>query len=247
MATRHLLRSTAMPRRILVDVDTQHDFVDPTGALYVPAAPHVREAIVAALLEAQAAGDPIIGSVDSHAYDSWEFSANGGPFPPHSVKGTPGWLRVWHDVPARTRFVPMQVVGQVVGQTLADGVANLVGERREGEGPRVLDAAALAAEAREGVGLYFEKEVYSLFSNPAAEPVIACLVESLGGSEAVSFEVIGYCTGGYCVDAVALGLRERGYRVRVLDAATAAIGGAEGQARSREQLERAGVQWVPAR
>lgn len=228
-----------MPRRILVDVDTQHDFVDPTGALYVPAEPHVRKAIAAALSDAQAAGDPIIGSVDSHAYDSWEFAANGGPFPPHSVKGTPGWLRVCHDLPARTRFVPMQ--------TIANGVSNLVGERRQGTGPRVLDAAALAAEAREGVGLYFEKEVYSLFSNPTAEPVIARLVESLGGVEAVVFEVIGYCTGGYCVDAAALGLRERGYRVRVLDAATAAIGGAEGQARSREQLERAGVQWVPAR
>jgi nicotinamidase/pyrazinamidase len=232
-----------MPRRILVDVDTQHDFVDPTGALYVPAGPHVREAIAAALSDAQAAGDPIIGSVDSHAYDAWEFASNGGPFPPHCIKGTPGWLRVWHDRPARTRFVPMQVVGQ----TLANGVTNLVGERRRGEGPRVLDAAALAAEAREGVGLYFEKEVYSLFSNPAAEPVIARLVESLGGPAAVVFEVIGYCTGGYCVDAAALGLRERGYQARVLDGATAAIGGAEGQARSREQLERAGVEWVVVR
>jgi nicotinamidase/pyrazinamidase len=149
-----------MLRRILVDVDTQLDFVDPAGALYVPGEPGVREAIAAALDRAQAAGDPILGSVDSHAYDCWEFQANGGPFPPHCVKGTPGWLRVWHDRPARTRFVPMQVVGQAV--------ANLVGERLEGAGPRVLDAEALAAEAREGIGLYFEKEVYSLFCNPTA-------------------------------------------------------------------------------
>jgi nicotinamidase/pyrazinamidase len=248
-----------MLRRILVDVDTQHDFVDPAGALYVPGEPGVREAIAAALDRAQAAGDPILGSVDSHAYDCWEFQANGGPFPPHCVKGTPGWLRVWHDRPARTRFVPMQVVGQVVGQVVmpaaaprVDGarpeaVANLVGERLEGAGPRILDAEALAAEAREGIGLYFEKEVYSLFSNPTAELVLARLVESLGGPAAVVLEVIGYCTGGYCVDAAALGLRERGYRVRVLEAATAAIGGAEGRARSRERLEGAGIEWVPAR
>jgi nicotinamidase/pyrazinamidase len=228
-----------MVRRILVDVDTQHDFVDPAGALYVPAEPGVRKAIAAALAEAQAAGDPILGSVDSHAYDSWEFASNGGPFPPHSVKGTPGWLRVWHDLPARTRFVPMQV--------LAPGVANLVGEAREGTGPRVLDAAALAAEALAGVGLYFEKEVYSLFSNPAAEPVITRLVEALGGPAAVCFEVIGYCTGGYCVDAAALGLVERGYRVNVRAAATAAIGGTIGQAGSQERLAAAGVTWVPAR
>jgi nicotinamidase/pyrazinamidase len=230
-----------MARRILVDVDTQHDFVDSAGALHVPGEPGVREAIAAALDRAQAAGDPILGSVDSHAYDCWEFAARGGPFPPHCVKGTPGWLRVWHDRPARTRFVPMQ--------TLVEGraVANLVGERREGAGPRVLDAEALAAEAREGIGLYFEKEVYSLFTNPVAEPVIARLVESLGGPAEVVFEVIGYCTGGYCVDAAALGLRERGYRARVLDAATAAIGGVDGQARSRQQLERAGIEWIPAR
>lgn len=230
-------------RRILVDVDTQHDFVDPTGALHVPAEPGVREAIATALQEAQAAGDPIVGSVDSHAYDAWEFASNGGPFPPHCVKGTPGWLRVWHDLPTRTRFVPMQVLAGVADP----GVANIAGEAREGEGPRVLDAAALAAEALAGVGLYFEKEVYSLFSNPAAEPVLTRLVEALGGPAAVRFEVIGYCTGGYCVDAAALALVERGYQVRVRAAATAAIGGGSGQAGSRQRLEAAGVEWVPAR
>lgn len=228
-----------MLRRILVDVDTQHDFVDPAGALYVPAEAGVREAIATALREAQAAGDPILGSVDSHAYDAWEFAANGGPFPPHCVKGTPGWLRVLHDQPTRTRFVPMQLA--------REGVHNLVGERVQGTGPRILDAAALAAEAREGIGLYFEKEVYSLFSNPTAEPVIARLVESLGGPTAVCFDVVGYCTGGYCVDAAALGLRERGYAVRVLAAATAAIGGPEGQARSQERLRAAGIEWIAAR
>lgn len=77
-----------MHRRILVDVDTQHDFVDPTGALYVPSEPGVREAIATALREAQQAGDPIVGSVDSHAYDAWEFADNGGPFPSHCIKNS---------------------------------------------------------------------------------------------------------------------------------------------------------------
>ncbi len=224
-----------MPR-ILVDVDTQRDFVEPSGSLHVPAPPGVREAIAACLVEAEAAGDPVIGSVDSHAHDAWEFDGNGGPFPPHCVKGRPGWLRVFAERPARTRFVPMQVV--------STEVRNLVGEDTKGAGARVLDAAALAAEARAGVGLYFEKEVYSLFSNPVAAPVIATLVEALGGPSSVQFDVIGYCTGGYCVDAAALGLRERGYRVRVLAGATAAIGGAPGQASSRTRLVEAGVEWI---
>ena len=223
--------------RILVDVDTQFDFVDPAGALYVPAAPTVPRALADALAAAVSEGAPIIGSVDSHAYDAWEFAQNGGPFPTHCVKGTRGWLRIEPQLPARIRFVPMQA--------LVDGqVDNLVGEATKGEGPRHLDAQALAVEARQGVGLYFEKEVYSLFSNPAAEAVVAALVDSLGGKDEVVFDVIGYCTGGYCVDAAAQGLRERGYTVRVHAAATAAIGGAQGQEKSKATLTAAGIDWI---
>ena len=224
-------------RRIVVDVDTQFDFVDPGGALYVPADDGTRQAIGTMLTQAVAAGDPVIGSVDSHAWDAWEFSDNGGPFPAHCVKGQAGWLRVFPQLPPRTRLVPMQ--------PLADGaVTNLVGERAKGEGSRTLTAAALAHEARSGVGIYFEKEVYSLFDNPAAEPVVAALVQSLGGPGQVQIDVIGYCTGGYCVDAAAAGLVERGYSVRVHAGATAAIGGADGAQRSRRELTAKGVQWL---
>jgi nicotinamidase/pyrazinamidase len=224
-------------RRVLVDVDTQIDFVDPAGALFVEAAPGVRDAIAAHLRAAVAEGVPILGSVDSHAYDAWEFAGNGGPFPPHCVKGTAGWLRVFEAQPDRARFVPMQALHH-------EGLRNLVGEAVAGQGPRCQDAEALAAEAAAGVGLYFEKEVYSLLSNPAAAPVIDALVARLGGPEAVVFDVMGYCTGGYCVDAAARGLAERGLNVRVLADATAAIGGDAGQARSRADLSAAGIVWV---
>jgi nicotinamidase/pyrazinamidase len=102
----------------------------------------------------------------------------------------------------------------------------------------------LADEALAGVGLYFEKEVYSLFSNPAAAPVLQALVTRLGGPDEVGFDVLGYCTGGYCVDAAAQGLAERGWKVRVLAEATAAIGGDDGEARSRQTLTAAGIEWV---
>lgn len=224
-------------KAIVVDVDTQHDFIAESGALYVPASARVPEAIGARLARAVRDGDPIVGSVDSHAHDAWEFANNGGPFPSHCVKGTPGWLRTHASVPARTRFVPMQ--------GLVDGnVRCLVGEAEKGQGPRALDAGALAKEACDGVGIYFEKEVYSLFSNPVSAPVLAALVERLGGSDAVCFEVLGYCTGGYCVDAAVTGLLERGYIVRVLADATAAIGGLEGALRSRDALREAGATWV---
>jgi len=223
-------------KRVLVDVDTQVDFVDAAGALYVPAPAGTRDAIEAHLRAAGASGVPILGSVDSHAHDAWEFEDNGGPFARHCIKGTPGWLRCFPTVPAKTRFVPMQVV--------TDGVQNLVGEATQGEGARVLAAGDLAAEARAGVGIYFEKEVYSLFDNPAAAPVVAALVRSLGGADEVMFEVLGYCTGGYCVDAAARGLAERGYRVRVLAGATAAIGGEQGAETSRAALTAEGIEWA---
>lgn len=226
-----------MPR-VVVDVDSQFDFVDPAGALYVPG-PGVRDAIATILSEAQASGDTIVGSVDSHAWDAWEFADQGGPFASHCVKGQSGWLRVVAAVPSRTRFVPMQ-------RLVDGGVANLVGEAVQGQGTRLQSADDLVAEARSGVGIYFEKEVYSLFSNPTAELFLAALVASLGGREAVEFDVIGYCTGGYCVDAAAIGLVQRGYSVRVIGAATAAIGGSEGAAQSRSTLEAQGVRWLDA-
>ena len=227
---------------ILVDVDTQRDFVSPDGALHVPAPPGTLDRIEARLRTATSGGEgyvAVVGSMDSHAYDAWEFEANGGPFPTHCVKGREGWLRQLSGLPERQRLIPM-------GEPGGDGRVVTVGETRRGEGNRGLDAAALASEALDGVGLYFEKEVYSLFHNPLAEPVLAALVERLGGADAVCFDVIGYCTGGYCVDAAAEGLASRGYRVRVLEAETAAIGGREGAARSRAQLTNAGVTWVAA-
>ena len=86
-------------KRILIDVDTQFDFMDPEGALFVEADQSVRDAIKNTLMQASIDGigdsyDAIIGSVDSHAFDAWEFAENGGPFPAHCVKGQAGWLRV---------------------------------------------------------------------------------------------------------------------------------------------------------
>jgi nicotinamidase/pyrazinamidase len=227
--------------RVLVDVDTQVDFVAPRGALHVPAPDGVRESIEALLRTASEQYDAVVGSVDSHAYDAWEFAENGGPFPAHCVKGTPGWLRVWHDLPRQIRFVPMCSVESAPSFSLE------VGENVEGGGNRRLDAGDLVREARAGVGIYFEKEVYSLFSNPAARVVIDALVSELGGKDEVVFDVIGYCTGGYCVDGAALGLVERGYRVRIFAEATAAIGGDEGVEKTRQMCLAKGIDWVPRR
>jgi nicotinamidase/pyrazinamidase len=171
-------------RTVLIDVDTQHDFCDPTGALYVKGAdalaPRFRELVARAV----ATSVPIVSSVDSHAFDAWEFAGavDTGPngespgFPPHCVKGTAGWLKVPGTTAPRARFVPNVAMG-------SHELATLV--RRH-----------------EPQHLLLEKEVYSLFANPNADTVLDLVLERAAG---VRFVVFGVATD-YCVRAAVLGL-----------------------------------------
>jgi len=210
--------------RVFVDVDVQHDFCDERGALFVRGSPNdVFQRLTAF---AVTRGIPILGSVDSHAWDAWEFASNDnrGPngedprFPDHCVKGTPGWLKVPGTLPPRFRFV-------------ADAVSSR-------------ELGALAAELVGGAtqGLYFEKEVYSLFANRVAEPLLRAFVEANGSAPEVL--VYGVATD-YCVRAAALGLAERGYRCTLLTDAVAGIT-AEGTTAALTEMTRAGVRMSTA-
>ncbi|MFO0555479.1 MAG: isochorismatase family protein [Polyangiaceae bacterium] len=206
--------------RVLVDVDVQNDFCEPRGSLYVAGSPNdLYRSLTRAALAAQI---PIIGSVDSHAFDAWEFASNDRPapggapkpnFPDHCVKGTWGWLKVEGTLPARYRFVPDVELGSTTIERLA---------------------AELSSGAAQG--LYFEKEVYSLFANPSAERFLAAFAQA--AREPLTFLVSGVATD-YCVRAAALGLRERGYNTVVL---TDAIRGItpEGTARALDEMRAAG-------
>lgn len=208
-------------RTFFVDVDVQHDFCDPAGALYVPGSPNDRfRALTRFAVERHI---PILGSVDSHAWDAWEFgsSVTHGPggerpsFPDHCVKGTPGWLKVEGTLPKRFRFIP----------NVSDApIAPIIEEVLRGETQ----------------GVYFEKEVYSLFVNPLAERFIAALVKA--GSAPCRFFVYGVATD-YCVKAAALGLAERGYATTLLTDATAGIT-PEGTAAAVVEMQAKGVRFA---
>lgn len=211
-----------IPPIVFVDVDVQRDFCDADGALSVAGAPNALfRAIVAA---AVAQGSPIIGSVDSHAHDAWEFASSGnvGPggetprFPDHCVKGTPGWLKVEGTLPPRFRFVP-----NVPGQAMAPLVAELLTGRTQ--------------------GLYFEKEVYSLFANPNATSLVTALRDAIAKREGTAprFAVFGVATD-YCVRAAAKGLREHGCQVLLLEDAIAGIDPVGSRA-AIDELEAMGV------
>lgn len=213
-------------QRVFVDVDTQHDFCRPGGALFVAGAPAAVAACARLVARAVADGALLVGSVDSHAHDAWEFGVNGrlGPagedprFPPHCVKGTPGWLKVPETLPARFYFVPA-----------------------------VPDPGAAERVPQGTQAVYFEKEVYSLFANPNAAPVL----DALAPPGPVEFVVFGVATD-YCVRAAALGLRDwiaarpsrAGSRVLVASDAVAPVT-AEGGERALRELAAAGVALVP--
>ncbi len=215
-------------RTILVDVDTQHDFCDPAGALFVRGAEALAPAFRALSRTAVNHDVPIVGSVDSHAFDAWEFAGapSAGPngerpgFPPHCVKGTAGWLKIPGTLAERTRFVP-----------------NV-------ELPR----GAIAELARRNAPqmLLLEKEVYSLFENPNAEAVL----DELGGHEPARYVVFGVATD-YCVRAATLGLVERhphphgggGSEVWLVRDAIAAVDAAAGE-RAIAECARRGVRVV---
>jgi nicotinamidase/pyrazinamidase len=209
--------------RVFVDVDVQNDFCEPGGALYVKGSPGDRYRALTRF--AVARGIPIVGSVDSHAWDAWEFASNDRPapqgakpnFPDHCVKGTAGWLKVEGTLPPRFRFLP-----------------------NVSDAPFAAVVAELASGATQGV--YFEKEVYSLFANPLAERFLSALVAARGG--APEMVVYGVATD-YCVKAAALGLVERGYRTTLLTDAIAGIT-PEGTREALETLRARGVTMATA-
>jgi nicotinamidase/pyrazinamidase len=130
------------------DVDTQVDFVHPSGALYVPGA----EVIVANLEKltqhAIRMGLDRAGSVDLHDPDEPDTTDRAdlpGHFPPHCVAGTPGAAKIAATAPQNPLWVPSNPV----------------------------PAPALAAQIRNHRGeVLLQKHRFDVFSNPNACTVL---------------------------------------------------------------------------
>ena len=74
----------------LFDVDTQVDFMEPTGRLYVPGAELIVPNLQRLIAWARENEVPVISTADAHAADDPEFNT----WPPHCVAGTPGQMRI---------------------------------------------------------------------------------------------------------------------------------------------------------
>ena len=73
-------------RTVFFDIDTQLDFLYPSGALYVPRAEFIIPAVARLNRFAQASGFTVVSTTDAHAEDDPEFAS----WPPHCIAGTLG-------------------------------------------------------------------------------------------------------------------------------------------------------------
>ncbi|MEW6733694.1 MAG: isochorismatase family cysteine hydrolase [Acidobacteriota bacterium] len=110
----------AKQRLAFIDIDTQFDFMDPQGTLYVPGATEIVPNLEKLIDYAKRHKLPIVASVDAHAPDDPEFKQ----FPPHCVSGTPGQHKI-----AATTCQPSLVIANSAQSFNLPEAGNLVLEK----------------------------------------------------------------------------------------------------------------------
>jgi nicotinamidase/pyrazinamidase len=86
-----------------IDVDTQFDFMNPKGNLYVQGAKDIVPNLEKLIKNAQTKWIPIVGSVDAHIVNDPEFQR----FPPHCVVGTAGQKKIPQTTLPNQRIIPL--------------------------------------------------------------------------------------------------------------------------------------------
>ncbi|MFN2628110.1 MAG: cysteine hydrolase family protein [Gaiellaceae bacterium] len=149
-----------MTKRILWDVDTQVDFMEPSGKLYVPGANGVAPAMERLVDAARAAGVIHVASADDHELTDPEISDRPdlrNTYPPHCLRGTRGAEKILET--KQRDPLPLSLVPYPTGLVPA-----LVRGRRE---------------------LLLLKKNFDVFTNPNCDP----LLDALDPEEIVVFGV----------------------------------------------------------
>ena len=94
--------NTDKKKIIFFDIDSQLDFLYPSGALYVPGAERVAPAIARLNRYAAAHGIPVVSTVDAHAENDIEFRI----WPAHCIAGTIGQHKAESTVLERRVVIP---------------------------------------------------------------------------------------------------------------------------------------------
>ncbi len=149
-----------MTTRILWDVDTQVDFMEPSGKLYVPGANEVAPAMERLVDAARAAAVVHVASADDHELTDPEISLQPdfrNTYPPHCLRGTRGAEKILET--KQRDPLPLSLVPYPPGL-----VPGLVQNRRE---------------------ILLLKKNFNVFTNPNCDP----LLDALDPAEIVVFGV----------------------------------------------------------
>jgi nicotinamidase/pyrazinamidase len=92
----------AMKNIFFVDVDTQHDFMRSSGALYVPGAERIIPKLRRLFDFARKNEISILSTMDAHTAKDPEF----GQFPPHCIAGTEGQRKLDETLLSRPVVIP---------------------------------------------------------------------------------------------------------------------------------------------
>jgi nicotinamidase/pyrazinamidase len=106
---------------LFFDIDSQLDFLYPSGALYVPGAERIVPAIARLNRHAAAQGIPVISTTDAHFEDDIEFKI----WPHHCVTGTLGQRKAESTLLERRVVIPNRPGGLAL-----EGVQQIVVEKQ---------------------------------------------------------------------------------------------------------------------
>ncbi len=87
---------------LFFDIDTQNDFIEPSGALYVPGAETLKPVYQKISVFAKERGITVLASADAHPKDDPEFVQ----FPPHCVAGSRGQQKIPETLPELFYVLP---------------------------------------------------------------------------------------------------------------------------------------------
>lgn len=213
--------------KIFYDVDTQHDFMDKGGALYVPGAEEIKPNLKRLTDYADKKRIPIIGSVDVH-FGTEEYKDRegemkkwGGPFPDHCIAGSMGSDKIdetsrftseYHShapLVELERYIPNNLDAKIDAISFENSVSNIK--------EHTLDSH------------FFEKQSYDVFTNPNFE----VFLQAVDIKEAV---VYGVATD-YCVKAAVIGMQQRGIQCYVVEDAIAAVTPKTGKSALEEMVK----------
>jgi nicotinamidase/pyrazinamidase len=140
-----------MKRLVFWDVDTQRDFMEPDGALYVPGAEEIVDNLRRLTDHARGRQITVVASVDDHTPEDPEISVTPdfrATFPAHCLRGSRGQEKI----PATRLDDPVVI-----------------------ENRTYADAELLALLPARGGAVVIKKQALDVLSNPATTPLIRLL------------------------------------------------------------------------